>query len=314
MVNPPNPQRPDLEDLVAFLEGRGSEAMRVLVLKRLDEDPDYLATMNDLVPMLREAGLIPEGGITPASPEPAESEPKTNVIGNPSRFQRRTGLIAIAAALVPIGVSMWLWTASNVRLPYQLMPPKFDSAQLQAWNSILDSEPWNSSDTLRGDNVATKPAVEPSNLLWVGAQIFDLEVAVRAQDRALAQKRLEVLQSTLGDKKKTTYGGLTWPADGERDWAGVEKEMATAYEWLAKPKGFSHDQLKQIERGTCLRAAFLAQQAGNPDFTKSWPDACRDALKDQDLNEEIERMRELFGPLSDDLETDEDGAAEAPPG
>ena len=302
MANPPNPQRPDLEDLVAFLEGRGSEAMRVLVLKRLDEDPDYLATMNDLVPMLREAGLIPAGGIAPASPEPAESEPKPKVIGDPSRFRRRTGLITIAAALVPIAVSMWLWTASNVRLPYQLMPPKLDSAQLQAWNSILDSELWNSSDTLRGDNVATRPAVEPSNLLWVGAQIFDLEVAVRAQDRALAQKRLQVLQSSLGNKAESTYDGVVLSEKDSPDWARVEKEMADAYYWLAKPPVFGQEGMKQIERGSCLRAAWLAEKAQNPDYFKSWGDTCSGVVDTSTWQDEVQELqKQLFPPDEEDL-------------
>lgn len=306
MANLPHPQHPDLEDLVAFLEGRGSEAVRALVLKRLDEDPDYLATMNDLVPMLREAGLIPEGGIAPASPEPAESEPKTKVIGDASRFRRRAGLIAIAAALVPIGVGLWLW-AGSARLPFRLMPQKLDSAQLQTWNSILSNETWVDGDTLRGTGEEFQTAVEASNLPLIGAQIFDLEVAVRARNRELAENRLKVLQSTLGDKKSTTYGGLPWPKDGE-GWTGVETEMAKAYEWLAKPEVFAPEDLKQIERGACLRAAWLAEKAQNPDFFKSWKDTCRDVVDPSTWQDEVKELQQQL------FELDEEDPLLTPPG
>ena len=300
MANPPNPQRPDLEDLVAFLEGRGSEAMRVLVLKRLDEDPDYLATMNDLVPMLREAGLIPAGGIAPASPEPAESEPKPKVIGDPSRFRRRTGLITIAAALVPIAVSMWLWTGS-ARLPYRLMPPKLDSAQLQAWNSILATETWvDTSNITRGSEGSSSGEI--SSLPLIGAQIFDLEVAVRAQDRALAQKRLQVLQSSLGNKAESTYDGVVLSEKDSPDWARVEKEMADAYYWLAKPPVFGQEGMKQIERGTCLRAAWLAEKAQNPDYFRSWGDTCSGVVDTSTWQDEVQELqKQLFPPDEEDL-------------
>lgn len=306
MANLPHPQHPDLEDLVAFLEGRGSEAVRALVLKRLDEDPDYLATMNDLVPMLREAGLIPEGGIAPASPEPTESEPKTKVIGDASRFRRRTGLIAIAAALVPIGVGLWLSMGSNVRLPVRLMPSKLGSAQLQAWNSILANETWvDTSKNTRGSERSS--GGEISSLPLIGAQIFDLEVAVWAQDRELAKKRLQVLQSTLGDKKSTTYGGLPWPKDGE-GWTGVETEMAKAYEWLAKPEVFAPEDLKQIERGACLRAAWLAEKAQNPDFFKSWDESCRDVVDPSTWQDEVKELQQQL------FELDDEDPLLAPPG
>lgn len=306
MANLPHPQHPDLEDLVAFLEGRGSEAVRALVLKRLDEDPDYLATMNDLLPMLREAGLIPEGGIAPASPEPTTSEPKTNVIGDASRFRRRTGLIAIAAALMLMGVGLWLWTD---QIPTATRLAKMLSEQ----SAALDSEVWQRGVNRSGTTDSTSKSITASDLPLIGAQILDLEVAVRNRDLASARTKVAALISSLGDKADVTYGKVQGQLGAvSLVWDEIDAEMKEADRYLKL--AFSDDDLKLVDKGTCLRAAFLAQQAGKPDFTNSWPDACLDALKDQDLNEEIKRMQELFGSLPDDFETNEDSAAQAPPG
>lgn len=310
MVNPPNPQRPDLEDLVAFLEGRGSEAMRVLVLKRLDEDPDYLATMNDLVPMLREAGLIPAGGIAPASPEIAEPEPKPNVIGNPSRFRRRTGLIAIAAALGPISIGLWLLTSRVVPFASRV------AQELGASPAHLKAEVWEKGGT-RGDGddpESSSPQLpDDSDLPLVGAQIFDLTLAVNKRDLAAASAKTVALNHSLGEYADGTYGGVEDKLEAAPlVWDDVDAEMKEADHYLKQ--GLDDKKKKLVDKGTCLRAAFLAQQAGNPDFAKSWPDACGEALKGQDLQTELQKMREQFGPLSDDFELDEDGAAEAPPG
>lgn len=309
MANLPHPQHPDLEDLVAFLEGRGSEAVRALVLKRLDEDPDYLATMNDLVPMLREAGLIPEGGIAPASPEPTDSEPKTKVIGDASRFRRRTGLIAIAAALVPIGVGLWLFTARAVPFASRL------AQELGASPAHLNAEVWEKDATRSGGDPASSSPQLPddSDLPLAGAQIFDLTLAVNKRDLAAASAKAVALNRSLGEYADATYSGVQGKLEvAAFRWDEVDAEMKKADHYLKETLG--DDRMKLVDKGTCLRAAFLAQQAGNPDFTKSWPDACRDALKDQDLNEEIKRMQELFGSLPDDFETNEDSAAQAPPG
>lgn len=316
MANSTNTQRPDLEDLVAFLEGRGSEAMRALVLQRLDEDPAYLATMNDLVPMFRDAGLIPEGGIALApsgATAPAEEKAPANVIGDPARFRRRTGLIAIAATLASIGIGLWLFTGSGVRHPLRL-------AQLLAASSKAPPVVESWSDINRGVGNSEQNALDTTDhlstadLRLAGAQILDLEMATKARNHELAWNRLELLKSTLSGKADSTYDGVPLTKDGPADWVKVEKEMAAAYEWLGKPEVSTQDELNEIERGVCLRAAWLAQQAGNPGFTNSWTATCREALRGQDLNAEIEKMRSQFDPLMDDLQTDEDGAAAAPPG
>ncbi len=127
MANSQSSQRPDLQDLVPYLQGRGDEALRAQVLKRLDEDEGYLELMVDLVPMLRAAGEIadpdaaeegPDIAAAPAHAPPApaafpgptpsiKSLPHPATVTAPARFRRWPAFAALAA-LVPIAVALWL--------------------------------------------------------------------------------------------------------------------------------------------------------------------------------------------------------------
>lgn len=309
MANFEDNERPDLQDLVAYLEGRGSAALRARVLKRLDEDESYLELMADLAPLLREDGAEGEGAaaapaaapvatpprhlvaVPPATPAatpattpaatPAPSLPG-KVVALPSPYRKRRVLIAAMAALVPISVSIWLLGQSRVSTA------SLAANRLNPTQATLDDHPWG--ETYRGGVAATE---EDPAMYQAGGLLVDLETALKKEWPIQSKSRLSLLATTL-DRQLFEASGLASVEKSVQ--AGAFRAAAAkaeeAYKYLAEDKYSAH----YLEQGACIRATLLASTG--PDYRSFLEDQrlrrrCFDFLKD-DWGAATERLQDLL--------------------
>lgn len=325
MANPENAQRPDLQDLVAYLQGRGDETLRAQVLKRLDEDEEYLELMVDLVPMLREAGEIrdPDGdeqvdGESAAPPPPAPPLPFVARPAPPAALppvalppaasvipaHRRWPALAILAALVPISLGIWLVLMPKPPEPYRIAQQM--ASQLSS-KTLEELSPWEPG-TPRGEQIPEEGnEVVPEDYLVVGGQIFALDMAVRRESHEVAKDRLDGLEKMLSsgawaasyrrvDDFLSTEPGSLEAAQQKVYWEQVRTRMDAAYAVLAGKPGSEIDGL--LRKGACWRAAWFATlQPGltiDASCAKQLPPEARgaDKAKIEDL---IDQERDLQG-------------------
>jgi hypothetical protein len=299
MANSQSPQRPDLQDLVAYIQGRGSETLRAQVLKRLDEDEAYMDLMIDLVPMLREAGecVDPDGEAEPvpaplrlAPPPMAEAAPAVaapaggKVIAAPDRF-RTPRLFEALAALLPIAIGVWL----VMRTP-QLGPQEL------AHNVVAQLEPDLKAENpfdpvLRSGN--QKPALE-GDFVTAGTHLLDLENAIVQRNADAALDRLFGVKGSLDALAyDATFSKIaTLLEKPSFTWDDVNKEMAETYEYLEREfKGETRD----IKTGMCWRAAWLAANAKNESFFAGGP--CRDLVGKENWVADTEALKAAFDKM-----------------
>ncbi len=282
MANSQSSERPDLQDLVAYMQGRGSETMRAQVLQRLDEDEEYLELMMDLVPMLREAGELadPDATADPATrapatqpmapqtvvdaPLPAIAEPPLHavevpvlpgkVVALPRRTRRPYGVFAALAAMIPMAVAVWMTT--RPRLPLPTILAKGDLASISS--SLLEEGPWK--EVTRG---AAEPAcidADDAACFEAGAQMVDLQIALAQGSEKLANRLLPLLATNLGADFPRFFPGL----DGKGPFAleKMKKKVEAGYPALLKYQ----DRMPGFEEGACLRAAVLAAKANKTSY------------------------------------------------
>jgi hypothetical protein len=271
MSNSQSPQRPDLQDLVAYIQGRGSETLRAQVLKRLDEDEAYMDLMIDLVPMLREAGecVDPDGEAEPApvplrlAPPPmAEATPAVaapaggKVIVAPDRFRRPPGLVA-AAAMLPIAVALWIVFGIDRPETWQAAARGLEGAKLPA---SLDDPLYSNT---RGGTDGLPFDVSPGDRFASGAWLVDLGLAIKRRDLKEAQSRLASLEGTVGSDEAPELLMLEQElAKSPVSWKNVERELETAYKYL-----FDNEKSQPyVDQGSCVRGAWLALRAGDAQF------------------------------------------------
>lgn len=285
MVNSESPQRPDLQDLVAYIQGRGSEAMRAQVLKRLDEDEAYMDLMLDLVPMLREAGECgdPDAEAEPApaplrlAPPPVEVAPAVaeppaggKVIAAPDRFRRPWGKIAAVAALVPVAVGIWLTSRTQ-----PLNPQKLAQKMVPDLRAGLDTD--NPFDpTMRSAN---EPGSRNDDFVLAGTHLLDLERALSRHDLEAASQRLLRLESVLDP---ITFASsfrdvATYLGKPPVDWSLANNKVTEAYRFLVLD---DKESALKLKTGICWRAAYLAAEAKDESFFKSGRqrERCRDLV------------------------------------
>lgn len=286
MANSQSSERPDLQDLVAYMQGRGSEAMRAQVLQRLDEDEEYLELMMDLVPMLREAGELadPDATADPATPAPASqpSMPRTavdapllavaetqrhagevpmppgTVVALPRRTSRPYGVFAALAAMIPMAVAVWMTTRQ---------PSSVSGSVARALNPSLaimeTSDPWGGGPSRGG---AIEPACSASGgsaCFDAGAQMVDLQIALRQGYEQLARVRLANLATSLGADYERYFPGLAeLSKNGPFDLEKVKKLVDAGDRKLRKDQ----DLMLGFEEGACLRAALLAARINDSEF------------------------------------------------
>ena len=273
MSNSQSSERPDLQDLVAYMQGRGSEALRAQVLKRLDEDESYLELMMDLVPMLREAGELADPDAVPeAAPAvrplvspiaaavdaplpPAPEAPPARVVTFPeSPSRRRTAAIGLMVAMIPAMVAVWIATRPARPAAYDLAKSLKSVSE-----TILDeNNPWGGGAT-RGSDAKDICDQDPVACFDAGAQMVDLELAIQRKWKIQANTRLGNLSTTLGRKTfKSYFPGLAEVPDGTLIGLDViEKQVAAGSRELLKEQ----DLMSGFNEGTCLRAAFLAAKS-----------------------------------------------------
>lgn len=282
MVNSQSTQRPDLQDLVAYIQGRGSEDLRAQVLKRLDEDEAYMDLMLDLVPMLREAGECQDPDAEPAPAPaplrlaappvvaaPAVADPPAGgkVIMAPDRFRRRTGLIA-AAALVPIAIGVWL-VSQRVLDPREL-------AVAIAQDLRSGSVSANPFDPVTRS--ANDPAPRSDDLVKAGTHLLDLELALGRKDAEAATDLLNRLKGSLDPLTfAALFEGIARLLEKQDvEWRVVNKQVADAYRDLPRNK----EEEQTLKSGICWRAVWLAAHAKDASFFSSGRqrDRCMDLV------------------------------------
>lgn len=282
MANSQSSERPDLQDLVAYMQGRGSETMRAQVLQRLDEDEEYLELMMDLVPMLREAGELADPDATadpatrapatqPMAPQtvvdaPALPEPQRHagevpvlpgkVVALPRRTSRPYGVFAALAAMIPIAVAVWMTTrpqsSEAARIATRMAPISAEKIEDGMWGG----------GSLRGGN---EPGCNTSDSACfdAGAQMVDLQLALRQGYEQLIRVRLANLATSLGADYETYFPGLAEVSkEGRFDLEKVKKLVRSGDRKLRKDQ----DRMVGFEDGVCLRAALLAARGEDAQF------------------------------------------------
>lgn len=321
MANSESSQQPDLQDLVAYLQGRGDEALRAQVLKRLDEDESYLELMVDLVPMLRAAGEIADpdaeeedGGHVagPSPPAPAAAplpfvHPPPSVTSSPlsansnaaTARSRRWPAVAALAALVPIAVSVWLVYQSTGSLAHQLartMAKDVSKDQLDRANRWEEAQ---RGGVRGGDGPDTPtPSIDHADVLRAGGQIFALEIAVKNEDLPAAKERLLFLQKWLKDDFKWTYDKVEQAFRAERfDWRQVDLKMKGAYRDLMEIPEYSKLE-PLLNEGVCWRAAWLASlKPGVP-----LPHRCTNLLEKEARGADTKELETLLDARLEELD------------
>jgi len=263
MANPPSIERPDLQDLLAYIEGRGDEAVRAQVLKRLDEDEEYLALMVDLVPMLREAGEIPLPEESTVGPPAGEELPlPQKVIGHPLRFRRSGALITTLAALLSITLGLWLFSRANRSLSPDALSREMAAKVATDW---VEENPF-----VRGFRGG--PGEPDSNdYLLAGMQILDLRVTFQKKQAEESLKRIADLQRSLDTVTfNATFGALdtklkTSEVKSDRWWQEVNEAAEDGFHFLIAD-GLDPQEGRLLSEGMCWRAAWLAAEAKNSSF------------------------------------------------
>lgn len=312
MANPQSSERPDLQDLVAYMQGRGSETLRAQVLKRLDEDEEYLELMMDLVPMLREAGELADPDAAPASspiqtlvdaplppvadsaPDPVPGGMPGKVVALPRPAKPPLGVFVALAAMVPIAVAIWSATQPKLPLPVlqaQLLGPVSEL--------VLDNnDPWPAT---RGG--AFGGCADGAACFDAGGQMIDLQLALDQRSEQRIRTRLNSLGVALGRESFEEYfpalGDL--PKEGPLDLDFIEKQVAAGYKNLRAQQ----DLLEGFEEGACLRAAWLAAEMKNAAYFESRKarKPCIELVGENNWKPDAKLLEELFyetrGDLSD---------------
>jgi hypothetical protein len=269
MANSHSSQRPDLQDLVAYLQGRGDAAMRAQVLQRLDEDESYLELMVDLVPMLRAEGEIadPDAAAPPVLPAaPALPAPLPFVAplptnAAPSRFRRWPAFAALAA-LVPITVGLWLVNPFQEKILARRLAEMNDGAKLPEG----EADPLY-IDAKRGPPVSREVSPEDAqDSFYAGARLFDLHLVVERHQVEESKARLDELQKSLAEDYRFEFDNVRALLEAKRvDWSEVERTIEEDYKLcFDNPK--QKLQRRSFEQGSCVRAAWLALKAQNPGY------------------------------------------------
>lgn len=318
MANSESSQHPDLQDLVAYLQGRGDEALRAQVLKRLDEDESYLELMVDLVPMLRAAGEIADpdaeeedGGhvASPSPPTPAAAPlsfvaPPPSTISSPlpansnvAAHSRRWPAVAALAALVPIAVAVWL-VMPRGPLSYRLASAMADDI---GKDQLKQANPWEEAQRggVRGGDGPDTPTtpIDQTDVLRAGGQIFALAITVKNEDLPAAKERLLYLQKWLKDDFAGTYDTVELALKAERfDWRQVDRKMKGAYRDLLEIPEYSKLE-PLLNEGVCWRAAWLASlKPGVP-----LPHRCTNLLEKKARDADTKELETLFDARIEEL-------------
>lgn len=281
MSNSQSSERPDLQDLVAYMQGRGSEALRAQVLKRLDEDESYLELMMDLVPMLREAGELADpdavqdaapaappairplvspiaAAVDAPLPPPAVAPPSRVVPFPESPSRRRTAAISLMAALIPAAVAIWIATGQTSRSPTEKLASNLSPVN----RMVLESnDPWSGGAMRGGVDICDS---KPVACFDAGAQLFELQVAIQQNWEDLANIRLANLATTLGKKAFRVYfPTLAEVPDGQLIELDTMKKQVEA----GSRKLFEDPVLMDsFLAGACMRSALLAARADDRKF------------------------------------------------
>lgn len=301
MANPQSSERPDLQDLVAYMQGRGSETLRAQVLKRLDEDEEYLELMMDLVPMLREAGELADPDAAPASspirtfvdaplPAVADAPPAGmpqmpgKVVALPRPASRPFGPIAALAAMIPIAVAIWVATRPQLPLPVSQAKLVGPVSEL-----VLDNnDPWPAT---RGGAFG---GCGDGACFDAGGQMIDLQIALDQRSQQRVRTRLSSLGVALGRDSFEEYfpalGDL--PKEGPLDLDFIEKQVAAGYDNLRGQQ----DLLEGFEEGACLRAAWLAAEMKNAAYFESRKarKPCIEFVGENNWKPDASTLEELF--------------------
>lgn len=317
MANSQSSERPDLQDLVAYMQGRGSETLRAQVLKRLDEDEEYLELMMDLVPMLREAGELADPDAAPSplqtrvdAPLPAvDDAPAAGMLALPAMpgklvaLPRRTGrpfaAFAALAALIPCAVAVWIVTRTQLPLTAAVVRELGKVSEL----ALDNNDRWGvtrggAKDDCGGDGAACFDA---------GAQMVDLQIALADRSQQWVRIRLVSLGTALGDQFERYFPGLgDLPKDGALDLEHIEKQVAAGYKNLREDQ----DLLEGFEEGACLRTAWLAAAMNNAAFFEGRKarKLCLEIVGEDNWKNDAKALENLFDQVRNNLSAPMDSA------